>query len=85
MPPPDLPFEEIACRNDVKVGTLRKSKSLAKLKDCSDEERLFQKKQHLEEEFKEMEAKIMKGFFQFLNSAARIFYVKVQKKLNLFR
>ena len=61
MPPPDLPFEEIACRNDVKVGTLRKSKSLAKLKDCSDEERLFQKKQHLEEEFKEMEAKIMKG------------------------
>jgi len=61
MPPPDLPFEDIACRNDVKVGTLRKSKSLVKLKDCSDEERLFQKKQHLEEEFKEMEAKIMKG------------------------
>ena len=79
MPPPDLPFEEIACRNDVKVGTLRKSKSLVKLKDCSDEERLFQKKQHLEEEFKEMEAKIMKGFSNFSTVLLEYFMLRYKR------
>ena len=60
VPPTDLKIEEIFCRTDIKLGTLKNKDSKNKLKK-SEEATVFLKKKDMEREVKNINVKIEKG------------------------
>ena len=61
QPPKDLAFDEMTNGVEMKVGTLGRKKSKAKLNKYAEENSLFGKKRELEKQIEEMETEIEKG------------------------
>jgi len=61
QPPKDLAFDEMTNGVEMKVGTLGRKKSKAKLNKYAEENSLFGKKRELEKQIDEMETDIEKG------------------------
>ena len=61
QPPKDLAFDEMTNGVEMKVGTLGRKKSKAKLNKYAEENSLFGKKRELEKQIDEMETEIEKG------------------------
>ena len=61
QPPRDLDFEEMSNGHEIKVGTLGRKKSKAKLNKSTEENSLFGKKRDLEKQVEDMELDIEKG------------------------
>ena len=61
QPPKDLDFDEMTNGVEMKVGTLGRKKSKAKLNKYAEENSLFGKKRELEKQVDEMETEIEKG------------------------
>merc|ERR1719400_3031760 len=61
QPPKDLAFDEMTNGVEMKVGTLGRKKSIAKLNKYAEENSLFGKKRELEKQIDEMETDIEKG------------------------
>ena len=85
QPPRDLDFEEMSNGLEIKVGTLGRKKSKAKLSKVTEESSLFGKKRELEKQIEEMELNIEKGTIRCNFTLATDEYVLGKKEISALR
>lgn len=85
QPPRDLDFEEMSNGLEIKVGTLGRKKSKAKLSKVTEESSLFGKKRELEKQIEEMELNIEKGTISCNFTLATDEYVLGKKEISALR
>ena len=85
QPPRDLDFEEISSGLEIKVGTLGRKKSKAKLSKANEESSLFGKKRELEKQIEDMEVNIEKGRVMYCNFSFVTMLILGKKEISALR
>lgn len=85
QPPRDLDFEEISSGLEIKVGTLGRKKSKAKLSKANEENSLFGRKRELEKQIEDMEVNIEKGRVMYCNFSFVTMLILGKKEISALR